>query len=205
MEHSPEHHIEEAEHAQHAARDPFDRRVTMSIAIVAAVLACITMLGHNAHNDTLRYQSEAAIIHSQESNKWNYFQAQKLRSHMYQANLEMLAEMLKALGKEQSSSDTVKRWEKQIAKYESRLPEEQKKAEDLDLEMKELQKKAHHAHLRGQRFDLGELGVELALVLCSIAVLTKKAQFWYFGLVSGLIGTLVALSGVLDLFMPGGH
>jgi hypothetical protein len=205
MEHSPEHHIEEAEHAEHAARDPFDRRVTMSIAIVAAVLACITMLGHNAHNDTLRYQSEAAIAHSQESNKWNYFQAQKFRSHMYQANLEMLAEMLKALGKEQTSSETVKRWEKQIAKYESRLPEEQKKAEDLDQEMKDLQKKAHHAHLRGQRFDLGELGVELALVLCSIAVLTKRAQFWYFGLVSGLIGTLVALSGLLDLFMPGGH
>jgi|SRR6516225_6644260 len=205
MEHSPEHHIEEAEHAEHAARDPFDRRVTMSIAIVAAILACITMLGHAAHNDTLRYQSEAAIVHSKESNQWNYFQAQKFRGHMYQVNLEMLGEMLKALGKENNSSDAVKRWEKQIAKYKGREPEEQKKAEDLDLEMKALQKKAHQAHLRGQRFDLGELGVELALVLCSIAVLTKRAKFWYFGLVSGVIGTLVALSGLLDLFIPAGH
>jgi len=205
MEHSPEHHIEEAEHAEHAARDPFDRRVTMSIAIVAAVLACITMLGHNAHNDTLRYQSEAAIIHSQESNKWNYFQAQKLRSHMYQVNLELRAEMLSVLGKSDAPSEVVERWKEQIKKYKGREPEEKKEAEKLDQEMKELQQKAHHAHLRGQRFDLGELGVELALVLCSLAVLTKRAQFWYFGLASGLIGTLVALSGLLDLFMPAGH
>src|SRR6516165_3662003 len=129
MEHSPEHHIEEAEHAEHAARDPFDRRVTMSIAIVAAVLACITMLGHNAHNDTLRYQSEAAIIHSQESNKWNYFQAQKLRSHMYQVNLELRAEMLSVLGKSDAPSEVVERWKEQIKKYKGREPEEKKEAE----------------------------------------------------------------------------
>ena len=44
--------MEHAEHAVHAAHDPFDRRVSMTIAIVAAALACITMLSHRAHNAT---------------------------------------------------------------------------------------------------------------------------------------------------------
>jgi hypothetical protein len=47
--------------------------------------------------------------------------------------------------------------------------------------------------------------VELALVLCSIALLTKRAGFWYVGLVSCAGGTLVAVSGLLDLFMTLQH
>src|SRR5713101_3261677 len=148
MEHSPEHHIEEAEHAQHAARDPFDRRVTMSIAIVAAILACITMLGHREHNATLllqgeaiQLQSQAGIVHSREANKWNYFQATKFRQHLYDANQEMLEEMLTALN-QLTPSKAVKRWKEQVTKYQSRLPKEEKIARDLEEEVQKLQKEA---------------------------------------------------------------
>ena len=39
--------------------------------------------------------------------------------------------------------------------------------------------------------------IELALVLCSVAVLTKRAPFWYSGIAIGLIGAAVGLSGLL--------
>ena len=58
----PEHQIEHAEHAAHAAGDDFNRMVTMSIAIVAAILAGVTMLGHRLHNETLISQGEALQI-----------------------------------------------------------------------------------------------------------------------------------------------
>jgi hypothetical protein len=219
MEHTPEQHIEHAEHAQHAAQNPFDRKVTMSIAIVAAILACVTMLGHRAHNATLLFQGEAiqlqtlaGVRHSEESNKWNYYQAQKFRSHMYQSNLEMLTELNSVLGKEKTSSRAVERWKKQVQKYESRFDAEKAKAEELEKEVKKLQaeaqsklKESHHAHARSSRFDFGELLVELALVLCSISVLTKRAGFWYVGLVCCAGGTLVTITGVLDLFMALDH
>jgi hypothetical protein len=35
------------------------------------------------------------------------------------------------------------------------------------------------------------------LVLCSIAVLTKQASFWYAGIASGVIGALIAISAFL--------
>src|SRR3954464_15383718 len=85
MSHGPEHQIEHAEHAAHAVHDEFNKRVTMSIAIVAAVLACVTMLGHRAHNETLRLQGEAlrhqtlANVKSTEAaNKWAYYQSKNL-------------------------------------------------------------------------------------------------------------------------------
>ena len=43
-------------------------------------------------------------------------------------------------------------------------------------------------------FDVAELAVELALVLCSIAVLTKRSGFWLAGIGSGLVGALIAVS-----------
>src|SRR4051794_35048018 len=104
MTHGPEHTMEHAEHATHAAHNPFDRRVSMTIAIVAAVLACITMLSHRAHNSTLLYQAEANrllsvanhqlaevnryqmaanIKHTQATDQWNFFQAKNIRNHQY--------------------------------------------------------------------------------------------------------------------------
>src|SRR5450631_3525512 len=92
MSHGPEHQIEHAEHAVHASHDAFNRQVTMSIAIAAAVLACVTMLGHRAHNETLLLQGEAlrlqgealqlqtlASIESTEAaKKWQYYQTKNL-------------------------------------------------------------------------------------------------------------------------------
>ena len=45
-------------------------------------------------------------------------------------------------------------------------------------------------------FDLGELGVELALVLSSIAILTKAAGYWYGGLVVCAAGLVVHRRGL---------
>jgi hypothetical protein len=52
-------------------------------------------------------------------------------------------------------------------------------------------KKSEEAHHRGDRFDLSELAVELGLVLCSLAVLTKRPPFWYVGAASAAIGVVI--------------
>src|SRR5262249_36365634 len=76
-----EHHLEHAEHAQHAAHSPFDRRVTMTIAIIAALLACVTLLSHRAHNETLALEIEAGQFSTSATDKWNQYQAKKIRQY----------------------------------------------------------------------------------------------------------------------------
>src|SRR5208283_806760 len=102
-------HLHEAEHVEHAAHDPFDRKVAMTMAIVAAALACMVMLSHRSHNDTLRLQSEAGIlmthadtletqaVHERDklTNQWNFYQAKNIRKHEYEAFLLLLACMNK--------------------------------------------------------------------------------------------------------------
>jgi hypothetical protein len=216
MTHGPEHHIEEAEHASHAARDPFDRNVTMTIAIIAALLACVTMLGHRAHNETLRLQgealqlqTEAGIAHSNAANKWALFQAQNIREHQYKAFLVFLDVLPTKSDTEKARNEAETYWKGQVKKYREERPKWMGEAEDLTRKGNESQqgaqeklKESHEVHLRGDRFDLSELGVELGLVLCSLAVLTKRRGFWYTGMLSAGLGVLVAASALLGLFFP---
>ncbi|MBI3407177.1 MAG: DUF4337 domain-containing protein [Planctomycetes bacterium] len=216
MSHGPEHHIEHAEHAQHAAHDPFDKRVTVSIAVIAAVLAAVTMLGHRAHNETLklqgealRNQTEAGISHSKAANMWALFQAQNIRGHMYLSLARLLEVSSTAQGSEDAKNKAITEWKDKRDRYEKHeLPKWEKEAkgltanaEERELEAQKALQESHEIHARGNRFDLGELGLQLGVVLCSMAILTKSRNFWYAGLACSALGILVALTGVFGLFI----
>lgn len=238
MSHGPEHHMEHAEHAAHAAGDDFNRKVTMSIAIVAAVLACVTMVGHRAHNDTLRLQGEAlelqtkaSIMSTGTANKWAYYQTK----NMFNLESEIMVDMLdviavrddrkevseklhkkykkvvdeyKGTGKPKSESPEMSEEEKK--KSEGKLKAIKKEADDLDEKARKIMEESevkiqdsHVIHAKANRFDLGELGLQFGVVLCSLAILMKSNGFWFAGLGSAAVGAAVALTGQLGMFM--GH
>src|SRR5215468_4785203 len=47
------------------------------------------------------------------------------------------------------------------------------------------------------RYEAGEVILEIALIICSLTLLTKKRIFWLFGIALGLIGLGTTLSGFL--------
>ena len=81
---------EEAEHAAHLAQDPFDKRIAMSMVVIAAILAMVKVLGHRTHNDTLAYRIESGVHHTQESDQWNFFQAKKMREVLARQDAKLL-------------------------------------------------------------------------------------------------------------------
>jgi hypothetical protein len=192
MEH-PAEHLEHLEHQKHAAHDPFDKRVAMTMAIVAACLAAMTMLGHRAHNETLRYRIEAGDFRTQAANQWSYYQAKNIRQHAYQKDLVFLNILPKGNGTTEEVETTRKRWQDQLDKYGKELPQMMEKAKGLEAEAAKLEDKSKHTHHLADHLDLAELGVELALVLCSLAVLTKRRAFWFAGIISGALGVGVGI------------
>jgi hypothetical protein len=217
MSHGPEHHIEHAEHAAHAVHDHFNRYVTMSIAIVAAVLACVTMLGHRAHNDTLRLQGEALQLQTKASvektemaDAFAYYQSKNLILDRAKNTLHLLSvlptrEDSKEILKEARESN-----QEYVKKYEDKLPRELEKAKAFKESSEKFTKQAEHKmeeshaeHKKAEWLDYGELGLQFGVVLCSLAILTRSRGFWFGGIISSLIGTLVSLSGQFGLFMAG--
>src|SRR5687768_11432506 len=128
MTHGPEHHLEHAEHASHAAHDRFDRQVTISIAIIAAVLAFITMLGHREHNNTLRLQGEALAVQMEAGreqaemvNDWTRYQAVNVRSHNYKSAADQAEFVATTSGKEVTRTATRDRWLEKHVEYENQV------------------------------------------------------------------------------------
>jgi len=208
MEIKPEGLDRPGEQAEHRL-DPFDRQVAMTMAIIAAVLACVTMLSHRAHDESLtllaaanRMTTAANIHHTEASDEWGYYQAKNNRSSQLEASLALLSDLGKAPGADAKSTETARTWTDEIRKYrDTELPALKikaealvKKAHELEYESEGKIAESYQAHRRGDRLDLSELAVELALVLCSIAVLTKQPSFWYAGIGSGVIGALIAIS-----------
>lgn len=196
MEH-PGEKLEHAEHQQHAVHDPFDRRVAMTMAIVAATLATVTLLSHRAHNETLSYQTEAAIQQNRVTNHWGYYQAKNIRRHEYQAYDQISSFVATAPDQEEAARKARKDWAKAVSKYKKELPEMEKQGHEKEEEVEHLMEKSHAAHYQANFFDGGELGIEMALILCSIALLTKRRAFWYSGIAFGLVGAVVAALGFL--------
>lgn len=219
MSHGTEHHLEEAEHAKHGVHNPFDRRVATTMAIIAAVLATVTMLSHRAHNATLRlqaesnsHQTEAGIKQVEASNNWAWYQAKRLRQAQYESYILQMPLLAPAPGSEEKAKTVVAGWQKSIDEYKAELKDIKAKAEKCETDSTALKKKAeekleasHEVHQQGDRFDLSELAVEMGLVLCSLAVLTKLAPFWYSGVGFGLLGAAVALSAHFGWMMGHGH
>jgi hypothetical protein len=159
-------------------------------------------------------RTKAVGARTESSNQWAFYQAKKLRQHFYEVQLEM-ADLLV---KDESARDMAAKWKANVQRYSQDTKEIQEaankqaelareyeaEAEKLDHEAKELdenikeeQEKSHHAHRKSDFYDLGEMGVELALVVCSVAILTRRRGFWIAGLALGAVGAALGLIGLL--------
>jgi hypothetical protein len=199
MSHNPEHHIEEAEHASHAAHNPFDKRVTITIAVVAALLACVTLLSHRAHNETLQLELASNDALTEAANEWNYFQAKKNRQYLYESMVKLTGVLAKEANASEKASEHIAGWTKEAERYKEEAEKIQHKAKELQDESKKHKTDSILIHHRGNRYDLGELCVEIGLVLCSLAVLTKKPGFWISGMTAAGLGAIIALTGFLSI------
>ena len=169
------------EHAEHAKHNPTLVPVTLSMAVLAVVVATVSLLGHRAH-------TEEVVLQNKVSDEWAYYQAKNIRRHTDELFADMTAVVVT-----KDAEATAKLREKYSAEAE-RYRDEQK---DLDAEARKLEQETDRERKRADRFDLGEVFLEIALVITSITLLSGKRGFWYAGLVMGVAGVAVAVTGLL--------
>ena len=169
------------EHAEEGAHHESLAPVTITMAIFAVLVAAVSLLGHRAHTEELLHQTEA-------TDQWAYYQAKDVRRHTYELFLDELSVFTLQNG------DQVQMMREKYSKEAERYRGEQKEIEDKATE---LQNDVKREGRRADRFDLGEVLLEAALVICSITLLTRKRFFWGMGLVLGLLGVAIGAAGFL--------
>jgi hypothetical protein len=161
------------EHAEHA-KEPFDKKVAVTMAIIAAMLAIDGVMGHLLTTEELLLQQKA-------SDQWSYYQAKSIRRY----DSEVAADLFK--GFHDLGSEPVEKYKKAAEKYRQDDDEISKEAKGLEAESK---MKGEQAHC----LDYGEVFLELGIVFASMAILTKRSLIWYASMGSALVGLLIALS-----------
>jgi hypothetical protein len=79
-------------------------------------------------------------------------------------------------------------------KYQGEVVRYTKEQAEIEEKAKDDEKESASAQHRADRYDLGEVFLEIALVISSLALLSGKRIFWLLGLASGLMGLGVAVS-----------
>jgi hypothetical protein len=178
-------HLEHAEHAEHAAHaGGFDRKVAVTVAIIAAVLAGVALLGHRKHNDTLIHKTIKGQLEVKESNTWAQYQSKRLRQQMDILQIQTLTRLPGA----KDPDPDVAKLKDEVARYKTELDDLKKQGEGVQAEVKKADAAAEHAHHQANWLDLSHLAVELGLVICSLAILTKRKQFWFAGIAVTVLG-----------------
>jgi hypothetical protein len=173
------HEMEENE--EHSAHDPSLLPVTFTMAVLAVVLAATTLLGHRTHTEELFLQSKA-------TDQWAYYQAKNIREHTYELFLDLLSV---SVVKDPAQAEKVKEnYTREVARDKDELKEIETEARSLEGEVASQQR-------RGNRFDLGEVCLEAAIVIASLTLLTRRRQFWQLGILMGVAGVGITLSGLL--------
>ena len=162
------------EHAEAAEHDPSLVPISLTMAIVAVLVASVSLLGHRAH-------TEEVILQNQVSDQWAFYQAKSIRRHADEVFADLASLM------------TAKDAEKAAKLAEKRSSE----AEQYRDQGKELEAEQKHATRQADRFDLGEAILEIALVITSITLLSGRRLFWYLGILFAIAGVALGITGLL--------
>jgi len=176
----PDEFEELKEHAEEAAEKGGMAPVTITMAILAVLVAAVSLLGHRAHTEEIINQTKA-------TDQWAYYQAKDIRRHAYELFLDELSVVTTVQNSEQVEK-VKNKYEKEVERYRDQQKDSEAEARNLEDDVKREGKRADH-------FDLGEVMLEAALVICSITLLTRNKLFWMLGVALAIVGIAVASAG----------
>jgi Domain of unknown function (DUF4337) len=170
-----------------ARRDKtFSRRVALTTAVYAVILAIASLGGNNAMKEMLLAQQEA-------SNQWAFYQSKVIREHLNRGSklqLEtQLAEPSALRGAERAKIEGLAR---QFADEEKRMNADKKEIEPKAMAAEAVRDRNQ---ARDPYFDYAEVLLQISIVCASIAILSGSRPMFWFSSALAVCGLLLTLNG----------
>lgn len=167
-------------HHEGHEHDPIGQRVGILAAVLAVFLAVVTIASHRTHTE--------AIIKKAESNdEWAHYQSSRIKFH----NLELGERLTRLVGTGKPGfQENLDQYKAEKEKYAAQAKEIQEKAELRSQE-------SEAAERRALRYDFGEGLLEIGLVLSSMYFIARRMLFPVIGVIAGVAGVALAITGLL--------
>src|SRR5215467_6268217 len=143
------------EHAEHGKEHPDLVPVTLTMAIIAVLVATVSLLGH-------RSGTEEVILQNKVTDSWSHYQAKNTRMHTD----ELFADLAGVVAVKDPEAAA-----KLQEKYRAAAEGNQEDKKELEATGRELERDLFRTHRKTDRFDLGEVFLEIGLVITSITLL----------------------------------
>src|SRR5260370_41874730 len=127
------------EHAEHAKHDPSLAPVTLTMAVLAVLVATVSLLGH-------RTSTEEVITQNKVTDQWSYYQAKNIRRH----SDELFADLTAVIATK--DAEAARKLHENDRAEADRYRDQQK---ELDAKAHRLDQEAELSHLTAARFALG--------------------------------------------------
>lgn len=175
--HGIPHHAENEEH----------KRVGIFIAVLAVVMAVVGALAKGEGNETI-------VKEVKSSNGFAWYQAKRQRSYMNELEIKRIDFLLAGTGLTEAQKELLAKTKSDFEKKNAEYKTENKDIETLAKADKAAAAVAAHKH---HRFEYAEISLHIAVVLCSLVLLTNEKIFFYIGVVATAIGILIAVAAGL--------
>ena len=169
------------EHAEHAKEDPTLVPISVTMAILAVLVAVVSLLGHRAH-------TEEVVLQARSSDQWAYYQAKNIRRHQDEIFTDLTSVV------PTTDAATLSRLRDKYSQEGERYKGEMK---DLESQARGFEDDVKVERHRADRYDLAEVFLEIGLVITSITLLSGRRLFWYLGIALGVIGMILAATGAM--------
>jgi Domain of unknown function (DUF4337) len=169
------------EHAEHAREHPDLAPISLTMAVLAVLVATVSLLGHRTHTEEIISQNKV-------TDQWAEYQAKNIRRHTD----ELFADLTGVVATK--DEEAVAKLKEKYRAEADRYKDDQK---ELSAKAREIENETELARRKADRFDLGEVFLEIALVVTSITLLTGRRIFWYFGMLMATAGVVVAASSYM--------
>lgn len=177
---------EKKEQTQEQKNGSWTTFVALSTAAMA-VLAALTTLYMG------KYSSRTILAQAQESDQWSFYQAKSIKGHTYVMQKQFLE--LQLMGMKGRHKDVAEKYEKTIQGYDENIKRYDMEKKEISEKAEALEKEKGVAQTRGGKFAFGLIFLQIAIMLSSIAVITKKRPLWYMGLALSSAGVFFFMDG----------
>ena len=144
---------------------PFTIPVSVTLSILAVLVAISTLLGHRAGKEEL-------LLQTQETDQWAYYQSRNDGLRFMEERLFMLDTF--AVANKEKASQAREKATQGAERYTKEKADAKEKAEELQKERAVIAR-------RGDRYEGAEVLLEIALILTSFTLPTRKRFFWFAG------------------------
>jgi hypothetical protein len=169
----------------------FSRRVALTTAVYAVMLAIASLGGNNAMKDML-------LAQQQSSDQWAFYQAKVIREHVYRAQrLVLEAELADAAAVRGPRQERLQELATRFGEEERRYNAEKK---DIERDAKKLEHERDVNRDRDPYFDYAEVLLQIAIVCSSVAILSSSRPMFWFSLALAISGAVFTANGFLIFF-----